>query len=330
MSDVKWIKISTAMFDSEKIRFIDQMPDADGILTIWVKLLVLAGKKNMGGEVYFNDEMPYTEEMLAAIFHRRVNTVRMALETFCKLRMITISEDKTIIICNWSKYQNVEGLDKLRLQNVERKRRQRDRQKLLVIGDQRHVTSHVTSRDTVTVLPRTVIPQIENHRDREEPPTVPQGGTGKRDLIELAEAQRCFNELFGRNRAWSDDEEGLLARLLPISRADFDLIQWGYSLNRDSEGWALINGDRVTKPKQSLIMLLREFNSEIDKWRSVQRPPQSPNAALAEDWPEGAKAVACALYGDTIDLTRSFSQMPASARNEIEQHLRKPKLERAG
>ena len=48
MSDcaVKWIKISTSMFDDEKIRYLEQMPEADSILAIWVKLLVLAGQKN--------------------------------------------------------------------------------------------------------------------------------------------------------------------------------------------------------------------------------------------------------------------------------------------
>src|SRR5438874_9934292 len=128
MSAVRWIKLSTDLFNDEKIRYIEQLPEADSILTIWVKLLVLAGQKNMGGEVYFNDEIPYTDEMLSAIFHRKVNTVRLALETFCKLRMIEIAADRTIIICNWAKYQNLEGLEKIRQQNLERVRRHRLRQ----------------------------------------------------------------------------------------------------------------------------------------------------------------------------------------------------------
>ena len=131
MSDcaVKWIKISTSMFDDEKIRFIEQLPDADTILIIWVKLLVLAGQKNAGGEVYFNDEIPYTEEMLAAIFHRKPNQVRLALETFVKLRMIEITSDRTIVISKWGKHQNLEGLDKIKYQTAERQKRFRRKQR---------------------------------------------------------------------------------------------------------------------------------------------------------------------------------------------------------
>src|SRR5215472_5516362 len=131
MSDcaVKWIKISTSIFDDEKIRYIEQVPEADSILTIWVKLLVLAGQKNAGGEVYFNDEIPYTDEMLAAIFHRKVNTVRLALETFCKLRMIEITADRTIIICNWGKHQHLDGLEKIKFQTSERQKRYRIKQR---------------------------------------------------------------------------------------------------------------------------------------------------------------------------------------------------------
>src|SRR5438034_4552087 len=105
MSQVSWIKIRTDMFSDEKIRLIEQLPDADSILVIWVKLLALAGQKNANGEIFVNDEMPYTDEMLAAIFHRKVNVVRMALETFQRFRIIEIVPDQTIVICNWAKHQ---------------------------------------------------------------------------------------------------------------------------------------------------------------------------------------------------------------------------------
>ena len=67
MSGVHWIKIRTDMFDDEKIRIIEQLPEADSILVIWVKLLALAGQKNANGEIFVNDEMPYTDELLATM-----------------------------------------------------------------------------------------------------------------------------------------------------------------------------------------------------------------------------------------------------------------------
>ena len=46
MSDVKWIKITTGIFDDDKILLIESLPEADSIIVIWFKLLCLAGKQN--------------------------------------------------------------------------------------------------------------------------------------------------------------------------------------------------------------------------------------------------------------------------------------------
>ncbi len=82
MSEVKWIKLSTQMFEDEKIKLIEQMPESDTILIIWVKLLSQAGKTNASGYIYLNQNIPYTDEMLATIFNRPLPIVRMALNTF--------------------------------------------------------------------------------------------------------------------------------------------------------------------------------------------------------------------------------------------------------
>ena len=88
MSDVKWIKITTNIFDDEKIRLIDGMADRDVIFYIWIRLLTMAGKTNEGGRVYLNKELAYTEEMLATIFNRPVEIVKKALEVFTKLKTL--------------------------------------------------------------------------------------------------------------------------------------------------------------------------------------------------------------------------------------------------
>ena len=35
MADIKWIKITTDIFDDEKIKIIDTMPARDEILVVW-------------------------------------------------------------------------------------------------------------------------------------------------------------------------------------------------------------------------------------------------------------------------------------------------------
>lgn len=131
MAEVKWIKLNVAMFDDDKIRIIETMPEADSILIIWVKLLTLAGKKNMNGYIFLTENIPYTDEMLAGLFNRPLPIVRLALETFSRFNMINYNESQYLHITNWDKHQNIEGLDKIREQTKKRVAEYRERQKKL-------------------------------------------------------------------------------------------------------------------------------------------------------------------------------------------------------
>ena len=144
MADVKWIKITTDVFDNRKIRMIEKMPEGDAIIIIWFKILCLAGTINDNGMVMFTPEIPYTEEMIASQFDRPISIIRLAFQTFLRFGMIDVV-DNIMMISNWEKYQNIEGMEKIREQNRLRKRKERER-KLLGTGD--NEDSHVTSRDS--------------------------------------------------------------------------------------------------------------------------------------------------------------------------------------
>lgn len=128
--EVKWIKIVTNIFDNRKIKQIEKLPEGDGIIVIWFKLLVLAGCVNDGGAVYFSDEIPYTEEMLAIEFNRPVQTVRLALKVFEGYKMIKVIDD-VLYISSWEKYQNTEALERMRQQTRERVAKHRENKRLL-------------------------------------------------------------------------------------------------------------------------------------------------------------------------------------------------------
>ena len=53
-----WIKLSTSMFDDEKIKLIELMPEGDSLLVIWLKLLCFAGKTDNDGVFRLNKEIP--------------------------------------------------------------------------------------------------------------------------------------------------------------------------------------------------------------------------------------------------------------------------------
>ena len=63
---MKWIKITTDIFDDEKILLIESLPDAYSIIVVWFKLLCLAGKQNNSG-VFMMGRIAYTDKMLATI-----------------------------------------------------------------------------------------------------------------------------------------------------------------------------------------------------------------------------------------------------------------------
>jgi predicted phage replisome organizer len=127
-NEIKWIKLYTAMFDDDKIKLIESLPEKDSILIIWIKLLTQAGKCNASGHLILNNKIPYTDEMLATVFNRPLNTVRLALNTFEEFGMIEFYDDM-LKISDWEDTQNIEGMEKIREQNRLRKQKQRLNQK---------------------------------------------------------------------------------------------------------------------------------------------------------------------------------------------------------
>nr|DAN69090.1 MAG TPA: replisome organizer [Caudoviricetes sp.] len=144
MSEIKWIKITTDIFDDEKICLIDALPDHDAILVIWFKILALAGKHNRNGLLMMSDKVHYTDEMLATIFRRPLNTVRMALGVFEQFGMVEII-DGIIALPNWEKHQNIDGMEKIKKQTRNRVAKYRKKQKSLALGG--NVTCNVTVTD---------------------------------------------------------------------------------------------------------------------------------------------------------------------------------------
>lgn len=130
MAEIKWIKIATDIFDNRKIKQIESMPEADTLIVIWFKILCLAGNLNENGILIITKDIPYTDEMLATEFKKPLNTVRLALATFTKFGMIEINDD-VFSVTNWQKYQNVEGMEKIREKNRLRQKRWYDKQKAL-------------------------------------------------------------------------------------------------------------------------------------------------------------------------------------------------------
>lgn len=166
MAEITWVKLKTNMFENEKIKLIEALPDKDSILIIWIKLIAYAGKVNAGGYIMLTEKIPMNIEELATIFGRPLNTVRLAINTFERYGMIEKSEHGAIKIKNWESHQNIDGMDRVKQLNAERNRKYRQRKKEQKLLKNSNDVS-VTSRDG-TDIDREIEEDIDKELDREK------------------------------------------------------------------------------------------------------------------------------------------------------------------
>lgn len=180
MADVKWIKITTDIFDDEKILLIECLPEADSIIVIWFKLLCLAGKMNNSGVFMMNDKIPYTDKMLATIFRRKESTVQLALQTFEQFGMVEII-DGVITIPKWGKHQSLDQLEKKRISQREYMRNYREKQKLLTCNTNCKANSNANGKANVS--------RPDKEEDIEEEKEI------ERDKIDYTGIVAAYNEI---------------------------------------------------------------------------------------------------------------------------------------
>lgn len=143
-----WIKLNVDMFDNRKIKYIRTLPEGNNICLIWIMLLTMAGKCNAGGMIHLTETIPYTADMLAAEFDYDVSVIHLAFEVLNSLGMISLNDSQKLEITNWDKYQNVEGMDKIREQTRARVAKHREQKKLCNVSSNATVTlSNATDKD---------------------------------------------------------------------------------------------------------------------------------------------------------------------------------------
>ena len=142
MPEVKWVKLTTDMFDNRKIKHLRRLPEGNNIVLIWVMLLTMAGRCNSGGMIFLTENIPYTAKMLADELDFEENTVVLALDALEQLDMI-VTDDGFFTIAGWEEYQNADKLAELRAKDRERKRLKRAQAKAL-LGESKDVHGNST------------------------------------------------------------------------------------------------------------------------------------------------------------------------------------------
>jgi predicted phage replisome organizer len=244
MSEVKWIKLATDIFNNRKIKQIMKMPEGDAILVMWVQILCLAGTINNNGVMILTRDIPYTEETLATEFDRPVQLVRLALQTFCFMGMMEL-HDNIYMVTNWERYQNVAGMDKIREHTRLRTRAYRERLKLAPPNNDT-CDATVTSRN-VTVTPLDIDIRDKNKRKRKN--------TRDDDLLdslildEVDEAMEAFREFRAKKKSPLTRKAEVLIRNKLETMAPNDKAAQAKILNQSTEmGWTGIYPLKAEEP----------------------------------------------------------------------------------
>ncbi|KGL43084.1 hypothetical protein EP56_08450 [Listeriaceae bacterium FSL A5-0209] len=273
MSEIKWIKLTVNMFDDKKIRLIEKMPEGDQLLIIWIRLLALAGETNDRGRIYLTETVPYNEDMLATLFNRDVGIVRLTLQTLSAFGMIEILNDGLIKIENWEKHQNVDGMEKIRVRDKERKRKKRaeEKKKSLpeYVSQDLSADSPRTNPQTSHKSPSTDI-DIELDIDKEN--NKKNKRQNKFDEVHLSLAELLFNLILETNpeakkpnlNTWAND----IRLCMEIDKRSFEQMKNAIIWSQKHEFWS------------GVILSPKSLRRNYDKMRSQRLIDDKPKPKL--------------------------------------------------
>lgn len=214
MADVKWVKLTTDMFDNRKVKYLRKLPDGNNIVLIWVMLLTMAGRCNAGGMIFLTENVPYTPKMLADELDFEENTVILALKALENLDMI-VTENGCFTIAGWEEYQNIEGMEKIREQNRLRQKKWYDKKKALT-------TPNVKPNVSIT-QPNGTEEEIEEDKEEEkEYHSITHSCESEEDFSNPEQRRTYLGGELGKGVVFlSDEQSGDLLDKLSIEEFDY-------------------------------------------------------------------------------------------------------------
>jgi predicted phage replisome organizer len=94
-------------------------PERDLIHYVWTRVVTLAGKVNLEGDLYMSKNLPYTIGTLAIEFNRGEEQIKLALEVFIELEMLELTNGSVYRVKNFAKHQNIKVKEKIKSEDKE-------------------------------------------------------------------------------------------------------------------------------------------------------------------------------------------------------------------
>jgi predicted phage replisome organizer len=261
MAEVKWVKLTTDMFDNRKIKHLRRLPDGNSVVLIWVMLLTMAGRCNASGMIFLTENIPYTPKMLADELGFEENTVQLALASLEKLNMI-VTDNGFFAIAGWEEYQNIEGMDKIREQNRLRKQRQREKQKLLPD----------VSRDCPVTVTQCHAPDIDKEEEKELEKDIKRV-----DYVQIVDLYHSICKSYPKIRSLSDArKKAIKARLNTYTVEDFKAVfenaENSSFLKGEDGGWKA-SFDWLIKETNMLKVLEGNYQDKPKRYGRKEKVP---------------------------------------------------------
>ena len=149
MRERKYVKLRSDMYSDTKFKIIDTKPERDMIHYVWTRLLTLAAKVNLAGDLFMSRNLPYTLETLAIEFNRSEEQIKLAIDVFLELEMIELIDGRIYRVKNFAKHQNIKVDEKVKSEDKE-------------------VNVKNVETDTKAVITNEVCDEEEKRSDREE------------------------------------------------------------------------------------------------------------------------------------------------------------------
>lgn len=146
--NLTFIKLDIGILNDTKIKLIRKMPEGHQLFTMWVGLLCLAMRASSPGELLIAPGLPFNDETLSLELDLPLSVVRLGLQTFINLKMVTLQPNEVIAITNFAAHQSIEKLVAQREQTRIRVQKFREKQRLLSTGGQEVTGYSVTGNAT--------------------------------------------------------------------------------------------------------------------------------------------------------------------------------------
>ncbi|NFO34816.1 hypothetical protein FDB37_14635 [Clostridium botulinum] len=289
MSERKIVKLRVDMYSDTKFKIIDTMEERDLIHYIWTRLLTLAGKVNLEGELYLSKSIPYTIETLALEFNRSAKKVEIALKAFIDLEMIELGENNVYRVRNFAKHQNIKS-----------KKKDIDKDKLEIVDNIKVVVDK--SSDIDGIVNKEVIENthdIGNVIDLDKR-LGSQDNVNNKELVVKDDKKKSTSNIYNKSKVRIENEVSKKDKVDLDIKKDIDVTELSESNYESTLNNNLLKSDLSKKDKVNLekeFMVSKDENKKKKSNTKIKKK-KNDNCSIISIWDDEVEDVEICEFTD--------------------------------